>query len=802
MSKTDDEICGKYDHELLQFNERNKYWGETLQLHNIVGSILIEFKEYDKALFYLERGYKLAKIYLNNFESESFNNLRLIQAAYWYLGEHEQCIALLNESLELELKAGEKRQRSIPATYFELGKCYFDVSDFEKALYYFQTALLYLEKLQTDLPYSRNQYNISIAKCYLKLNEIEKAIEFAKKTIDVFCYGNYILADAFFVLRDMDSALYYSKKCLFELPYKADKSVHITHKCLVYAQIAKIFLAKGESDSAYYYSKLAVENYYEESNYTMRFHKLFLRMFHEKCIIEYNLYQKRKDIKYLENAANTIVEASSIFLKFKTFMMTMGERKVISSDFKLISTAATKILLDLYREKKSNEELRKLLWVLEIDRNFTLNQNTSINKFIADNNLENDSLVVEFRTVQKNIQFFWNQSLNKAKISEGEIEKKEEFFTNSLLFIKASNLFREIVQTYPNFHNDYNLPSLTTISSIQSVLDANSILDYHTIGDSLLIFHLTKDKIKLKIIPEYSKLKKDINGFANSIRKNAISKIKLDNELLFKKLLPEELSFHRKGKLIFIADSDLTNLPFDALFDKKTNKYLIEKTAILYHYSLFSWHYSTISPPISKYNYEYIGYTPYDEYRDDIKNEYLPFANTEVINAKTKVLKTGKNAISLISSQNDKNSLLKHLSSVNIFHLVTHFNINEEVPPSSKIRLRNEDLILMDLVTTDRIDIGTFILSGCFGASENKIDKDEINSMGKLSLYLNAKNFVSSIWRMMDKPTSLFMDSFFESLTRGETTSSSLRNAKIKMIKSRQYSHPLFWAGFRCYGIN
>jgi hypothetical protein len=59
---------------------------------------------------------------------------------------------------------------------------------------------------------------------------------------------------------------------------------------------------------------------------------------------------------------------------------------------------------------------------------------------------------------------------------------------------------------------------------------------------------------------------------------------------------------------------------------------------------------------------------------------------------------------------------------------------------------------------------------------------------------------VASLWPVDDSATARVMKRFYEHLARGETVATSLRLAQLETRRSRDRSHPFYWAGFTVVG--
>ena len=53
-----------------------------------------------------------------------------------------------------------------------------------------------------------------------------------------------------------------------------------------------------------------------------------------------------------------------------------------------------------------------------------------------------------------------------------------------------------------------------------------------------------------------------------------------------------------------------------------------------------------------------------------------------------------------------------------------------------------------------------------------------------------------SLWRVDDNATRDLMTKFYQRLTAGNGRSASLRTVQLELLKSRDYSHPFYWAPF------
>ena len=64
----------------------------------------------------------------------------------------------------------------------------------------------------------------------------------------------------------------------------------------------------------------------------------------------------------------------------------------------------------------------------------------------------------------------------------------------------------------------------------------------------------------------------------------------------------------------------------------------------------------------------------------------------------------------------------------------------------------------------------------------------------------DAQTQVMSLWNISDQATPEVMESFYRRLTKGEGRSEAMQNAQLAMLRSKDHSHPYYWAAFVASG--
>ena len=65
-----------------------------------------------------------------------------------------------------------------------------------------------------------------------------------------------------------------------------------------------------------------------------------------------------------------------------------------------------------------------------------------------------------------------------------------------------------------------------------------------------------------------------------------------------------------------------------------------------------------------------------------------------------------------------------------------------------------------------------------------------------------AHNIISTLWKIDDKASYLFVDLFYKNLFNKKSLNETLKDTKLDFIsKYKEYNNPHFWAGFVLYGF-
>lgn len=159
----------------------------------------------------------------------------------------------------------------------------------------------------------------------------------------------------------------------------------------------------------------------------------------------------------------------------------------------------------------------------------------------------------------------------------------------------------------------------------------------------------------------------------------------------------------------------------------------------------------------------------------------------------------------LLLGRNAREDRLKglDLGAYRVLHFACHGVLDQDHAWRSSLILRSgggEDGCLqpMDILRFD-LNAELVVLSACRTAAGGVESGGRIRALSQSFIAAGAAAVVSSLWRVDDVSTSLFMRFFYRRLSAGAAIAEALRLAKIDMLETRR-SHPFHWAGFVLMG--
>ncbi|MFV2058380.1 MAG: CHAT domain-containing protein [Thiohalomonadales bacterium] len=254
------------------------------------------------------------------------------------------------------------------------------------------------------------------------------------------------------------------------------------------------------------------------------------------------------------------------------------------------------------------------------------------------------------------------------------------------------------------------------------------------------------------------------------------------------KLLRQNIS-----SLVFVLDKTLASIPPSVLFDKKGRRYLIEQYSIV------------TSPGLMLSNNDVRGrkrssllYFGLTSQKNGFASSLLLKKEVDSITTVTTSLLKFDSALQLDSMQKvmqSNNSTRVHMSmplSVKSNYLKSFVTLAEGNIPlatlAERVRLSYQkkhaqrlDLVVLSNGSTPRQDSDAGLMT--------------------ISYNLGSRSTIVSLWPQAFEATPLFMDELYRNLNSPRiSVASAVRRAKMRLIASKDYQHPAYWAKFQLFG--
>jgi len=350
----------------------------------------------------------------------------------------------------------------------------------------------------------------------------------------------------------------------------------------------------------------------------------------------------------------------------------------------------------------------------------------------------------------------------------------------------------------------YNITPVTPKEIQKKLPDDLTIIEYYLSDNALYTWVIDHKNIHaMKRDVSRAKIRDLIMAFRNSISVNAVQRgirvtkglekdFSEEGQELYKLLFSPIEEYIKTTKISIVPYGILNYLPFQALYDGK--QYLIEKNAISYIPSLSILEFLKRSE--SKDSFKIIAFG--NPNLNDEKLD-LPSAEKEVEMIKTifpsaTILKRGKAT---------EATAKKVAKQYDIIHFASHGEYFPEAPLASCIRLspgEGEDgrLEASEVFDMD-INADLVVTSACQTAIGQISKGDEIVGLTRGFIYAGANSVFGSLWSISDKATAVLMNEFYSNIKQFGRAE-ALRQAQLKMIQSREYSKPFYWAAFNITG--
>lgn len=404
------------------------------------------------------------------------------------------------------------------------------------------------------------------------------------------------------------------------------------------------------------------------------------------------------------------------------------------------------------------------------------------------------------------------QKLAQKPSAEEEVYLRESLYALNKQYLEFT---KSLEQKYPDYYNLKFNTKTPSGGDLQKITDGETALLSYFIDDSkvnnnarLYIFVITQKRINIVSHALDASFDKYLTGFRNALYYNENRTLNSVAHKLYKLLIP---ALPKKiNNLVIFPTGRLGVIPFEALISKpvKNEKaspaYLIKKYAVRYE---FSASLALQKHGADKKAIQSILLCAPITFNEIDNLSPLPGTNEEVNNIGALFNQASAKA-TIITNEQAREERMKsdELKKFDIVHLATHGIVDEANPELSKIFLKagnSEDGYLYSgEIYNLKLNAQLVTLSAC-QTGLGKIAKGEgVIGLSRALIYAGAQNIMVSFWSVADESTALLMEDFYTNTMQTKSTfTQSLQQVKIKMLNSKAYHSPYYWAPFVLIGF-
>jgi CHAT domain-containing protein len=338
-----------------------------------------------------------------------------------------------------------------------------------------------------------------------------------------------------------------------------------------------------------------------------------------------------------------------------------------------------------------------------------------------------------------------------------------------------------------------------------------ALLEYLVAPDRVILFVVRADTLRAIVralardeLSVQLRVARELVGRADGDPRQADAVLRRLHDVLIEPAI-EAGALHGVRRLIVVPHAELAYLPFGALRDRESGRYLAEEFVLVHVPSATSVGLLRGSAGRRRIPGGAVGLAPFPD--------RLPASAVE-IEALGEAL---PGARKLRGSQATERRLRHALEEAGIVHVATHGILNALNPMFSRIELvpgrarrgdespwTDDGRLEVHEVLGIRVASGLVFLSGCETgtgtAGATAYDRgNEFATLAQAFLSAGAGAVVATLWRVEDRGAAAFAARFYEALRTGAAPD-ALAAAQRAMIADPRWSSPYHWAAYRISG--
>ena len=328
---------------------------------------------------------------------------------------------------------------------------------------------------------------------------------------------------------------------------------------------------------------------------------------------------------------------------------------------------------------------------------------------------------------------------------------------------------------------------------------AGVAVSYAVIGDSVIAWVIDRKELSVTITPVPRTLLVDAVNRIRAGLELRVSDAAVRSDLgrLYEWLITP--ISHRlesaTGPLVIVADRELGDVPFAALYDSSRARYLIEGHDVRYAGTLRE---ASVSPSPTDRVERALLLAPGADGAAFPGLEPLAAADSEV----TAIAGLYRARLVLRGSETVPSRVRSALGSASLMHFAGHAIFDDVRPDRSMLVLGRHALTSDTIASIDLRQLRLVVLSACETSRVTERRGSGMAGLAEAFLAAGAGGVVGSLWRVDDASTSVLMRAFHATYAKTGNAAASLRAAQMRLLRSSSPAErsPSAWGAFRYVG--
>lgn len=333
-----------------------------------------------------------------------------------------------------------------------------------------------------------------------------------------------------------------------------------------------------------------------------------------------------------------------------------------------------------------------------------------------------------------------------------------------------------------------------------------TVLEYALIGDTLLVFTLTRAKVTMEVRPLPAQTLARAVSELRAALESGVPEDAVRGRLawLYAMLVqPVRAHVPEGARLVIVADGELSALPFSGLVVRGSERYMVQEHEIRVASSIAQARQVVRAPTADPGRAAVFVADPALSLSDRVTFPALPL----LAQATRDIAGVVPGSKLLEGPTADAATLRTAMTRASLFHFSGHAVFDDDHPQRSYLLLAPDSagpgrLTADEIAQLDLSGVRLVVLSACETQSSVKGRPGGFAGLSGAILAAGASGVLGSLWHVSEGPSAELIREFYRAYTPGSNGAGALRQAQRRMVESRDpvLRSPSAWAGFRFAG--